>query len=100
MTVEAALLELEQLRSRDKVALVVRVPDATVRAHAEARGAAHAVGEQLELAGRFDAYGPAIEAAPRAHDIAAALVRGTAAVMHEVQREVVRAVLAAHGAVH
>ena len=50
MAVELVLLELEQLRGGDEVALVVGVPEAAIGAHAQARGAAHAVREQLEFA--------------------------------------------------
>src|SRR6187399_2489605 len=98
MAVELVLLEFEQLRRGDEVALVVGVPEAAVGAHAQARGTAHPVRKQLELAGTLHAHGPTVEAAPGSHGEATGSVCGIAAVMHEVQREVVSAILAAHGA--
>src|SRR6188508_3382531 len=100
MAVEGPLLQRKQFRRGDEIALVVGVPDASVRTGAEARGTAQSVREQLVLAVRQHAYRPAVEAAPGPHDIAAGGVGAAGAVVHEVEREVVRPVLAAHWPVH
>ena len=98
MPVELVLLQHEQLRRGDEIALVVRVPDASIGRRAQARGAAQAVRERTALAIRSHAERPAIEAAVRAHDLAATRVDVTA--MRQVEREVVSAILAAHRPVH